>query len=648
MLSIFRNNPKLVVTIFALVALAFVATGVITHEMPGGSGGRGSSRAAVATIGDSTLTPDDLEQQVRTRFAQAAQQQPGLDMASFLAGGAFDAITDSAIGSQAMEQYARQLGLVASDKQVDGQIAAIPAFRGADGKFSQQMYEAALQQQRLSDKMVRDDIGGTILRQMLYLPVTGAMTLPDGLVKPYAGLLAETRAGEIGFVPVSAVQGGNPPADAELQTFYRNHIGAYTTPERRTLRYALMGRDQVAAKAVPSDAEIRQVYGANPDKYAARETRDLAQVVLPDQAKAQAFKASVAGGRSFVDAAKAAGFGAADIAVGTRTQAQYAQQSGADAAKAAFAVPQGGVTDPVKSDFGWVVAKVNAVNHVAGTPFETAKAQITADLVKAKQDKALADLVAKVQDSLDNGQGLADIAKANGLSVTETPALTAAGIAPDQAGYKPPAEVQPLLAPGFKSNPDDPASVQTVQANERYALLAVGHVVPAAPIAFAQVKDRVKADFLAVRADDRAKAIATAIQAKVKGGTSMADAFRSAPATLPAPKPVQGRRTDLARLQGNVPPPLAALFRTTVGSAQIVAAPGGQGWYVVHASRATPADDKTIALLAQGSRGDLLQAANEEYLEQLADAAKMAVGTRRDEGAIQGVRARLLGATQAQ
>jgi len=649
MLSIFRNNPKLVVAIFSLVALAFIATGVITHEMPGmGGSTSGSSAGAIATIGDATVTPEDLEQQVRSRYQQASQQQPGLDMASFMAAGAYDAIVDQSIGATALEQYAHKIGLAASDKQIDGQIAGIPAFRGPDGKFSQAAYEAALQQQRLTDKAVRSDIGGTILRQMVYLPATGAMTLPDGLVKPYANLIMETRAGEIGFVPIAAMQGAAAPTDAELQGFYKSHVAAYTTPERRVLRYALMGRDQVAAKAVPTDAEIKQVYTSAPDKYAARETRDLAQVVLPDEAKAKAFKASVAGGKSFAEAAQAAGFNAADTAIGVKTQAQLSQQVGAAVATAAFATPDGGVSNPVKSDFGWVVVKVNKVNHVAATTFEAARAQIAADLVKSKQDKALADLVAKVQDAIDNGRGFADLAKANGLAIVETPALTASGIAPDQPAYKPSADVQPLLAPGFKTNPDDPASVQTVLPNERYALLAVGHVIPAAPIPFAQVKARVATDFTASRANDRAKAIATAIQAKVKAGTSMADAFKTAPVKLPAVNATQGRRMDLARLQGNVPPPLAALFRTTVGSAQIVPAPGGQGWYVVHVSKVTPADDKALAPATQASRGDLLQAANDEYLEQLASSAKIAVGAKRDDAAIMALRLKLLGATPAQ
>ncbi len=450
MLSVFRKSPKLVVIIFALVALAFIATGVLTREMPGTTSLSGGG-TTVATVGGEAITATEMEQRIRNQYAQSSQQQPGLDMASFVAQ-AFDPIVEQTIGATALEAFGRSIGLVASKKQVDGSIAAIPAFHGPDGNFSQQVYLAAIAQQHIGDAQVRSDLGGDLIRRMVYLPATGALTLPDGVVKAYAGLIMEQRAGSIGFVPTALTGGGTPPSDADVAAFYKAHVGAYTTPERRVLRYAMIGRDQVAAAAIPSEADIRKVYDTTPDKYAARETRDISQVVLPSEAAAKAFKATVTGGKSFADAAKAAGFGAADIAIGDKSQAQYAAQSSPAVAAAAFALPQGGVSDPVKSDFGWHVVKVGGITRIAATPYATARAQIAGDLAKAKQDTALAALLAKVQDALSNGQGFADVAKANGLTPIDTPAITAGGIAPDQAGYKPAPEVQPLLAPGFKAH----------------------------------------------------------------------------------------------------------------------------------------------------------------------------------------------------
>ena len=647
MLSIFRKSPKLVVIIFALVALAFIATGVITRELPGMDSGAGAGDGAtIATVGGKAITSTEMEQRLRNQYTQVTQQQPGLDMTTFLSQ-AFGPIVDQTIGATALEAFGKSVGLVASKKQVDGSIAAIPAFHGADGNFSQQAYLAAIAQQHLNDAQVRSDLGGDLIRRMVYLPVTGALTLPDGVIKAYAGLIVEQRFGSIGFVPTAATAGGPAPTDADVSAFYKAHIGAYTTPERRVLRYALIGRDQVAMTAIPTEAEVRKVYDTTPDKYAARETRDISQVVLPNEAAAKAFKAAVAGGKSFADAAKAAGFSATDTAIGDKSQTQFAAQTSPAVAAAAFALPQGGVTDPVKSDFGWHVVQVGKITKIAATPYETARPQIAGDLAKTKQDAALGALLSKVQDALANGQGLADVAKANNLATIDTPALTAGGIAPDQTGYKPTPEVQPLLAPGFKAQPDDPATIQAIQQGERYALLGVAKVIPATPIPFAVAKPHVLSDLTTFRASERAKAIATAILAKVKSGTAMADAFKAAPVKLPDVHTTAGRRMDLAKMQGQVPPPLAALFRAPIGGTQLVDAGNGSGWYVVHVDKVVAADPATLAPVVAGTRGQIVQAAGDEYLEQLADAAKLAVTVKRDDAAIGALHARLLGATPA-
>jgi peptidyl-prolyl cis-trans isomerase D len=649
MIAFFRRTlgSKFALGLLALIMLAFIITGVFTHEMPGSSGGGGDGGSGVATVGNQTITSNDMEQRIRAQFNQYAQQQPGLDMASFFAQGAFVGIVDQVIGATALQKFGESLGLVASKKQVDGSIAAIPAFHGVDGKFDRKIYLAALAQQRLNDAQVRDDIAGDLLRRMVMLPVTGALTLPDGLIRPYAGMMVEQRAGEIGFVPVALTGGGTAPTDAEIQTFYKSHIAAYTVPERRVLRYALIGRDQVAATALPTEAEVRKAYDAAGDKYAARETRDLSQVVLDSQAKAQAFKAAVTGGKSFADAAKAAGFGAGDIAIGIKSQTQFAGQTSPAVSAAAFALSQGGVSDPVKSDFGWHVVKVDAIQRIPATPYETARPQLAADIAKDKQDRALADLVGKAQDSLDAGHGFADVAKANSLAIVETAPLTATGLNPDQPDAKPVPELQPLLAAGFKTNPDDAPSLQTIQQGERYALLGVSKVVPAAPKPIAQVKDQVAKDFEASRASDRAKAIATAIQAKINAGTPIADAFKAAPVKLPDVHPTAGRRMDLAQMQGHVPAPLAALFTSKVGGTKLVPAENGSGWYVVHVAKVTPADATAVAPAVAGSRNDLVQSASNEYLDQLATAAKQAVGVKRNESALALLQARLLGAAPA-
>lgn len=650
MIAFFRRTlaSKLALGLLALVLLAFILTGVFTREMPGGGGGGGADGETLATVGGRKITVPEMEQRIRQQYARYAEQQPGLTMERFVATGGFDAIVDQTIDATALEMFGRKAGLVASERQIDGQIASVPAFQGATGKFDPAVYRAALAQQRISERSLREDIGGDIIRQMLFLPASGAVSLPKGLIAPYASLLVETRKGSIGFVPAAAMADGAKPTDAELAAFYKAHLVAYSTPERRVLRYAVVGRDQVAGKTVPTEAELRKAYADDAAKYAAHETRTLSQVVLPDQAAATAFAAKVKGGTGFAAAAQAAGFGAADIAIGAKTQAEFARTIGAPVAAAAFVAPEGGIAGPVKSAFGWAVVKVDKIEKTAAVPFEQARPQIAGDLAKAKQDKALADLVGTIQDALDDGQSFADVARRNGLTPVETPALTATGLVPDNPGWKPQPDLLPLLKPGFDAATDGTASLETVTQGERYALLAVGKVLRAAPIPLARVKERVAADFAAKRAADRAKAVADAILAKVKAGTSMAAAFAAAPVKLPAPREGSGRRIDIGRaMQGQVPASLMALFTMPRGGAKLVPGENGSGWYVVQLQSIGAPLASAVDELVQPTRGELVQTATNEYVEQLAKAAGESVGIERNAGAIAALKARLLGATPA-
>ena len=66
--------------------------------------------------------------------------------------------------------------------------------------------------------------------------------------------------------------------------------------------------------AAPTDAEVSAFYRQNAQRFGGSETRVLSQVILPTQGAAQQFAQRLASGTSFVDAARTAGFSAADIA----------------------------------------------------------------------------------------------------------------------------------------------------------------------------------------------------------------------------------------------------------------------------------------------------------------------------------------------
>ncbi len=641
MISFFRRalSSWLVLGLLGLIMIAFIVTGVGNR----GVGDEGSARAGgdrLATVGGRSVGSDEIEQRVRNAFREAQAQQATLTMPQFVAEGGFDQVVDQILSGAALERFGRGHGLVASKRLVDGEIASIPAFKGPTGQFDEATMRQLLAQQRITEAQLREDVASDSIRRQLLVPVAAGSRVPASLVLPYASLLLESREGLVGIVPASAVAGGPPPAPAEIEARYRRDLAAYTVPERRALRYAVVGREQVAAASAATEAEIAAAYKAGAARYAAVERRDVTQVVADTEAKARALAAAIRSGVPVAKAASAAGFSAAPL-IG-KTRAELADLASRAVADAAFATPQGDVAGPAKSDFGWTVVRVDRVVQVPGQSLAQVRGTLATAITERKAKDALADIAARIDDALADGSSFDEVAAKEKLAVVVTPPLTAAGANPDRPGVVP-EDVKPLLKPGFEMNADDDPVVQTMKAGERFALLAVARIVPAAPAPLAGVRDRVVADILSERAQARAKAVAEAIVAKAQAGMPLAQAFAASGPKLAPPLRAGGRRADLARSGKPVPPPLALMFSMAPGKTRLLAAPGRRGWFVVSLTKLVPGDARSAPGLVEATRGQFGRVFGNEYVQQFANAARGDVGVKADPAAIARLKGRLAG-----
>ena len=638
MLSIFRRGvtSKIMLVVLAIGLFAIVVTGFGTGGDIGSLAG-GAERLAKA--GDEQVTSTELNNAVSRQLAQAREQRPELDMATFLGTGAFEETLRQLISSKALLSFARGLGFAASEKMVNAQIASIPAFQNLAGQFDNAAFQQALVQQNITEQALREEIAGSIIQQQVLVPLAAAAQVPQSLALQYASLLLEQRTGSVGVVPASAMPAGPAPTVQEIATFYRQNQGRYRIPERRVIRYAPFGIEQVAAAAQPTEAEIAAYYRTNAARYAAQETRTLSQVVLPSREAAQQFSAKLAKGTSFAQAAAEAGFSQADTKVGEQSRAQFTSLASAAVANAAFSAAQGAVTAPTQSEFGWHVVRVESIARTPARPLAAVRGEIAAQLGEQKRQDALADFVTRIEDSIADGASFEEVVRANKLAVQQTPPVTGAG---RSEGGQLPADAAPLLKTAFEMADDEDPVVETLAQGTRFAIVAPPRIIPAAPPPLAQIQDRVRADFILRRSADRARAVAAAIVAKINGGMAPAQAFAQAGVSLPAPQPINARRIQIA--QGNqVPPPLAMMFSMKTGTAKVLQAPEGAGWFVVHLAKREAGDARSQPALVQQTRGQFAQVIGNEYVDQFVRAVEGVEKVKRDEDAIQRAKQSLLG-----
>lgn len=637
------SKSPLFLIILALIAIAFVFT---SFTMPGTTGGGGLGAESLASVDGRDVTVAEVTDQAQRQLEQTRQQNPNADIGQLVAAGGIENVVDGLVSQRAMTAFADDLGIRVSKALIDGQIASMPAFFDFAGKFSEETYRQKLAAQRVTDTQLRDDLYATTIQRQLLIPVGASARVPAGVALPYAAMLLESRSGLVGIVPSAPLSSIPDPTDAQLAAFYRQNRAQYVIPERRVIRYALIGPEQ-AATPPPTEAEIAADYRKNAATYAGKETRVLSQVVLPDQAAARALAARVAGGQSFAAAAAAAGFSAGDISLGPQDKAAFAGLTSPAVADTVFAAAQGAVTAPLRSPLGWHVVKIDEVRRTQDRPLQAVRGEIAARLAAEKSANALTDLVGEIDEQIADGSSFADVATARRLQVVQTPPVTAGGTAPGVPAFTAAPELQPLLANAFAALPDENPTVEAIPGTNRYAIVAVDRIVPAAPPPLAAVLTDVREDYKGKRAFDQARSLATAIVAKVNGGTPIARAFADAGIRLGAPRPITARRIDVARANAEIPPPIQMLFSLPEGKARLLQAPQNAGYFVVHLTDIERGNAATSPGLIEATRGQFSQIAGQEYVEQFVNAVRKGRKVVRDEAAITTLKRRLDGTVSA-
>lgn len=643
MLGFFRSFIKsrvgaaIALVFLGLIALAFASADVTGSGFGGIAGGDRAAKVGSARIGTA-----DLTKALTNTFEQQRQKSPGLTMKQFLDGGGMDGVLDDMIDRLALAEWGKKHGFAVSDRLVDSEIVKISAFQGPDGKFSQSAYDQLLAQRGLSDKQVRSDLAQGLMGRQLLLPAAFGAQMPTEAVVRYASLLTEKREGTVLTIPSLAFIPQSPPDAATISNYYNANKPRYMQPERRTIRYMVVNEASLKNIAAPTEAEIANRYKLNTAVYAPSEQRTVTQVIVPTEAAARALAAEIGKGGSLDAAARAKGLAASQLV--DQTRQTLTNQTAKAVADAAFAAASGTLAAPAKSGLGWHVVKVDAVKRNPGKTLDQARTELVTMLTLEKRRAALSDLAAQVEQEVDSGKGLVDIAKTLGLAVTTTQPLFADGSVYGKPAEKAPAEIAPLLQAAFAMEREGEPQLAELKAGEVFAVYDVGQLTVSSPAPLDRIRDVAARDWGLQQGAAKAKAAADKILAALNKRMPVADALKLAGVALPAPQPVAMGRQELAAMQGQVPPPLALLFAMAEGTNKRLEGPNNAGWYVVTLKDIVPGDIKRgDAVLAQASREFSSVTAN-EYAESLRRAIRNEVGVERNEAAIKAVRNQLTGA----
>lgn len=428
-------------------------------------------------------------------------------------------ILDDLINEQAVRLASEQAGIVVGEKAVADYIASIPAFQ-RDGKFDQDQYRLVLAQgaagvrtPREFDQQVRSSLQQSVIP--MALAQSGFVTAGES--RRLFALLGETRDIAMAVLDPMPVD-TSKVSDAQIKAWYEVNGKDFTLPERIRVEYVELKAVDLPPPAPADEATLRARYEAEKARFVATEQRNAAHILITGddaaaQAKAKALADQAAAGSDFAALAKAnsedpgskdaggdLGWVEKGVMVGAFEDALFAMQPGQ--------------VRTVKSDFGWHVIKLNAVQGGQGQSFEQVRDQLAAEQLKLDAENAFNALSTRLVDEVyKNPTALEPAAKAAGVPVQQAgpfPRDKAPGIlAHPQVLRQAFSEV--MVADGTVSDPIEVAPGHTV-------LLRVSEHLPQARMSLAQARDQVALAVARDAADKAMKARADALLSRLADG----------------------------------------------------------------------------------------------------------------------------------
>ena len=333
------------------------------------------------------------------------------------------------INRQVLYQAAASLDIAVSSAAVDEELLSSPAYQ-RDGVFDQALYLQQVQMLGYTPLEFMQEIGGFLGSDQLRSGVQESALLTDWEVAEVYSFLEQRR--DVAYLPLLVTDFANTVEvkDVEIETRYNEEQQRYMTERSVDVEYVSFSVDTVAAglDLAFSDDELQSMYASDREAALEASERDSAHILLeitPERndaetlALAQAVQARLAAGEPFADLAQQlsddVGSAAAGGALGSVGKGVFDPEF--EAALWSLVEPDQ-VSDPVRTEFGYHLIKLLAINDVEYPSFAEERASLEQRL---REEMALDDFVQLRDDiersAYDERYGLAETAAAFGLEV---------------------------------------------------------------------------------------------------------------------------------------------------------------------------------------------------------------------------------------
>lgn len=428
---------------------------------------------------------------------------------------------DQLIEKRLLLSEAKRLNFKVSDEELSATIRAIPAFQD-NGGFDNRRYRVVLTQNRLTPESFEAMQREFVLMDKVRSFVSDSIKISDSEVEDsYQWKNAEIKMDYILYDP--SLIADIRLTEEEIASYFSTHKDNYKTEPKRKATYLQFIPEMYHSKISIPDSEIKDYFESHPGEFDTPETVEASHILIKvDQnasadlvekarEKALSILKMAKEGKNFADLAKQysddpGGKNGGNL--GTFKRNDMVESFG----EKAFSMKPGEISDPVWTQFGWHLIKVEKMNQATILSLDQARSKIIKKLTDEKAINLANEDAFATYNAVLNEEMLSKVAETFKQQLLTTEPFGRKG----PAGVKNPAQ---FAAVAFELAPNAISDIFDSQGT--YYILQVVEDIPETIPELKLVADRVRADLTKEKQEEQSLKDAKQCLSDLKNGKSL-------------------------------------------------------------------------------------------------------------------------------